>query len=209
MKQIEFEKKYVVAKAIVDEIMRREVNFTEWNIWQCYADDGTRFRKISSNAEWEPPVFFVKENKKSIKLGASFSINIEDAEAISETEFKQQWDKSKRRLEKLRYEINLTGRRKMMVDLFLTQDRTSGDSYRVYAAIAEVEAILDANTEVLNLDFSLPTCYQEYILKAVDNNDPESKMFKSINMIDTPDTIADLERIIGHLNEKSISGFGS
>ncbi len=205
---IEFEQKFVLdirkAAQIAGELsilaLRRD--HTIVSIRQYYDEKGERFRCSQSNSSR-----FVRETKKSIKVGAVYSISIEEEDIISEEEFEFGWEKNNtRRLQKIRHSI--PGRypdHKVVVDFFYTtrQEFVEPPHVHTYAIIAEVETMLTAQTTDLYLRFQLPIYLEKHLLLAVDDSDPDMKVFKSANMVDVPENIEAVTRAISNLYDRS------
>jgi hypothetical protein len=195
MKKIELEKKYVLDDRkhaeILSVLQKREPKLIVRHIRQAYMD--LRYRETVTDQD----IHHVKEDKFGVKLGAHYSVSVEDEIIIDPEEFTWAWTLAKyRRLQKRRYEINVGHSHRIMVDFFHPDD----DS--VYAVVAEVEYVLDADTKALTLDFSLPPYFQPYILKEIDDADSASKAFKSINMIDI--RIQETKMALEQLYEKCV-----
>lgn len=189
MSKLEFEQKFVLDLRREDEIhdyllgqVASSPSATILGIRQLYDDNGYRYRATVQGST----TIYVRENKRSIKLGTKYSVSIEDDDEILPAEFEDRWFHSNKRLQKTRFEI--AGRypdHKIMIDFFFSRQHHD----RAYAVVAEAETMLTAATEHLFLRFSLPSGLEKYILKTVDDCDPHSKSFKSANMIDTPERI--------------------
>src|ERR1700733_15257305 len=103
---IEFEQKFVLDLRKCNQIgselsvLCLQRDHTVTGIRQFYTKNGERFR--SSQMIGAPK--FVKETKKSIKIGTVYSISTECETEITETEFEEGWEKNKnRRLQKSRF----------------------------------------------------------------------------------------------------------
>ncbi len=195
---IEFEQKFVLdtrmAFEIINLIRYHQPEALVYGIRQYYNKNGERCREIKNNT-----LSFIRETKQSIKLGTPYSISLEEETKISKDEFEVGWSKSNKRLQKTRY--NVLGRypdHHVAVDFFY-----SSTNFPVYAIIAEDETMLTSVTDGLYLRFTLPIYLEPYILKVVDDSDPAMKIFKSTNMVDTPENIKAVKRAISSLYEQS------
>jgi hypothetical protein len=196
---IEFEKKYVLDTRKYDEIERLLTAkldppiFIASIIRQYYDKDGDRYRVISNEAKTE----YVKEPKKSIKIGTHYSISVEaDAQPVSREFFEAGWEKNReRRLQKIRYTVpGFYTSHKVMVDFFYNTGPDPRSEF--YAIIAEVETMLTPETETLYLSLKLPIYLEQYCLHAVDDTDPAMKVFKSANLVDQTENITAVKRTI-------------
>jgi hypothetical protein len=189
MSKLEFEQKFVLDLRREDEIHEYLLaritvpGAAVLGIRQLYDDNGYRYRATVRGSE----TIYVRESKRSIKVGTKYSVSVEDDDEIMPAEFEDRWFRAAKRLQKTRFE--LAGRypdHKIMVDFFFSRKHHE----RAYAIVAEAETMLTADTEYLYLQFGLPIDLEKYILKTVDERDPGTKCFKSANMIDTPERIA-------------------
>jgi hypothetical protein len=205
MSGLEFEKKFVLDarhhEQIEAELARRmkdEPPYMASSIRQYYDKDGDRYRSMIQGGE----ISFVKEPKKSIKIGTDYAISIEaTAEPVDRDFFEEGWKKNRaRRLQKLRFTV--PGRypnHKIMVDFFFSSGPDPVAEF--YAIVAEVETMLLPETETLYLNFQLPIYLERYCLCAVDDTDPAMKVFKSANMVDQPENIEAVKMAIRQLYE--------
>lgn len=203
MSGLEFEQKFVLDIRKADEIMTQLVNraiagdsHSILHIRQFYDKNSDRYRCTSTTAGYQK---YVKETKKSIKIGTSYSICMETEVEVNIDEFETGWGKNKtRRLQKERF--TLPGRypgHNIIVDFFHTREYKIDSN--VYAIIAEDETMITPETEDLYLRFGLPIYLESYILKTVDDSDPENKVFKSANMVDTQEHIVAVTKAIEKL----------
>jgi hypothetical protein len=177
-------------------------------IRQFYTEDD---RLRYSGPTWDSdkniviPETYVKEKKKSLRLGLPFSANSEEETEVSAFDFETGWQTSSKRLQKIRYQVpNETHPdHRTVVDFFYTnQFPQHGYSY-IYAVSAEDELIIDNTIEgrELAFEFTLPTYLMQYLMFKVDSRDPNMKIFRSANMIDTRESIKEFERAISQWYE--------
>ena len=202
---LEFEQKFVLDLRRHEEI-KLELSHRVWDgvsgkvtfIRQFYDENGERYR---SSVHGSDAPDLICEVKKKVNIGSKYSISLEqEMPPITPEDFEKGWKKNEmRRLQKIRYTI--PGHRaghKVMVDFFYRgPDAENIDE--CYAVIAEAETVLKPDTEALYLDFSLPIYLERYCLVAVDNSDPEMKVFRSANMVDVPEKIEEVKRAINKL----------
>lgn len=220
--RLEFEQRYmldtrchetIIAELIDPSANGRPVSLAEFanpkegitvcRIRQFYTE-GDRFRH--SGETWGKgvaitPAKYVKEKKKTIYLDTPFSVNSEEEDDVTAGEFEKGWKTADRRLQKIRFYVpsEVDGNR-TVVDFFYSL--SNGE---VYAVSAEDEVILDNNTTHLYLDFKLPIYLRKYLICTVDSRDMAMKCFRSANMIDTPESIAEFKRAISHWYESGSS----
>lgn len=202
MSKIELEQKYVLDlnrryEMLADLRVREGDKLSTQEIRQCYISN-LRYRATETDGRFR----YLKETKTGLKIGTPYSISLEDEVEIDKEFFDLQWAATRRRLQKTRYEVMLAPyeRRMLMVDCFHT-----GPEKTVYAVVAEVEKVLDADSHSLDLwNFSPPMYLLHYILKVIKDNDLDSKSFKSINMIDTPESINNIARAYQELYDRPL-----
>ena len=220
--RLEFEQRFMLdgrrSDALFDELIEPRSNPSTFvdmarpkpgilihRIRQFY-DDGDRYRHSGETWDHEgciTPFKYVKEKKKSLYLDTSYSANSEEEEDVTPLEFEQGWAKSKRRLQKIRFQVpSVIDEHRTVVDFFYTDLFTDRGRY-VYAVSAEDEVMLDNTVKSLYLDFQLPIYLQQYLLCVVDSRDPEMKTFRSANMIDTRESVDAFERAISQWYEST------
>jgi hypothetical protein len=202
---LEFEQKFVLDLRRHEQI-KAELAHRVWDgvsgkivsIRQFYDEDGDRYR-VSVHGNDAPS--YIRETKRSVKIGAPYSISLEQEKYVSDEDFEKGWEKNKtRRLQKTRYTV--PGHRqghKVMVDFFFTKDINHNDD--CYAIIAEAETVLKPDTQTLYLDFCLPIYLERFSLIIVNDSDPAMKVFKSANMVDTPEKIEQVRKAISKFYE--------
>lgn len=213
MSNLEFEQKFILDLRRVDELV---YDMTERSLYlpgheiklirQLYDDNGYRYRVTDQTASDGKRLerIYERENKRAIKLDVTYAINVEDPDTILAEEFNERWGRAKKRLQKIRHEI--PGRypdQIIMVDFFYTLDGPYTKNSDIYAVVAEVESMITSETETLYLDFSLPIYLEQYSIKRVDQRDPEMKIFRSANMVDTPESIKALRGAYSRLYEST------
>lgn len=197
---LEFEQKFVLdvrnyteIKAELLQRMTPDVTGEMTQIRQYYDKDGNRFRAtvVAGNG-----TTFMKEVKKSVKIGTPYSIVVEEPSAVTRDDFEQGWEKNKnRRLQKIRYTVpGVLPGHTLMVDFFYSM--VGAPMGETYAVIAEDETILDQNTSTLYLQFKLPIYLERYCLCTVNDSDSTMKVFKSANMVDVPENIEAVKKAI-------------
>lgn len=198
---LEFEQKFVLdvrnhpeIKAELLQRMTPDITGDVTQIRQYYDKDGNRFRATVIAGSGTN---FMKEVKKSIKIGTTYSIVVEEPSKVSRDDFEQGWEKNRnRRLQKIRYTVpGVLPGHTLMVDFFYSMDPMG----EIYAVIAEDETILDPNTSTLHLQFKLPIYLERYCLCTVNDSDSTMKVFKSANMVDVPENIEVVKKAIDQL----------
>jgi hypothetical protein len=203
MSGLEFEQKFVLDNRKAEEIMRLLVDravagdpHSILHIRQFYDKNGDRYRATSTTAGYQK---YVRETKKSIKIGTPYSICVETEEDVTREVFEIGWEKNKsRRLQKERFTLpGKYNNHNVIVDFFFTREHKVDTN--VYAIIAEDETMMNPETIDLYLRFGLPIYLEGYILKTVDDSDSTNKVFKSANMVDTPEGIGAVTKAIEKL----------
>lgn len=185
MKNLEIEQKYHLDYTRSNEIEAeiRDVTVQVEPIQQCYIysdkpyGEGKwyRYRHTVGGG-----IAFVREHKQSIQMGAPYSVSIEDAVILTEPEFNEAWEKSTFKLAKSRFvlastEIGSPLSHRVTVDFI----ESLHNADRVYAVVAEIEAILDPLFTYIDLDFKLPEFLKPYLLWKHDANHHRAKEFSA------------------------------
>jgi hypothetical protein len=193
MPELEFEQKYILDPRREEDILRaiHQPNSKIIVIRQFY-EDGGRYRCYNDGTD----LICTRENKRGLKLNTPYSVSLEEEpERISLDKFNDKWATSKRRLTKVRHQFPGMLNQQVMVDLFYEPACDFG----IYAAVAEVEAMLTEDTKILYLDLELPIYLRDFLLKTIDARDSSAKVFKSTNM--TEDNIEVVQRALEELYE--------
>lgn len=167
MEKTENERKFLLQKNPMMELMDRYPQYTIYGLMQGYTDDGTRYRMLERNGS---AYEFEKVKKEDTDRQDA---RIEIGKMISQEEFTEGFKQCNTYVKKVRFEIEIEDNVVLVIDEF------HEDIAKL--VICEVEMMSDgqdqAVTKKLN-DFELPPCVKDVLLLEVTH----LKEFKNQNL---------------------------